>query len=335
MVFSRLRPGLCGLIWAIILLLSAIQAQAFAKLEKLTFSGMPVHETYPLLVIKEKNLLKDVAEKIEFIAWKNPDQLKALILGGQADFITLTTNVAQALYEKGVPLKLVQVSVSSNMWIMGRGPEHSGLGRIKGKKLALPFRGEMPEALFRLIAKGNGLDPDKDFTITYMASPLDAMQMLLLGRVDYAFLAEPAISLGLYKVKQSGQKTASMARVVDMQKAWQKSRPQGPAMFLGAMAATERVSGKKHVLERFNREYTRALTWCKAHPHEAALLVGKYFPMLKAEPLTEAISGLRHESVPAFKVQKDLELFLEMVMHELNPAKPFVRPGADFYWQGK
>ncbi len=52
----------------------------------------------------------DIAEKVEFILWTNPDQLRALALNGKVDFIALPTNVAANLYNRGAPLALLNVS---------------------------------------------------------------------------------------------------------------------------------------------------------------------------------------------------------------------------------
>ena len=38
-----------------------------------------------------------------------------------------------------------------------------------------------------------------DFKLQYVATPVDAMQMLILRRADHALLAEPAISIALRK----------------------------------------------------------------------------------------------------------------------------------------
>ena len=59
----------------------------------------------------------------------------------------------------------------------------------------------MPDVVFKQLAKKEGLDPQKDFELVYVATPVDAMQMLIMRRVDHALLAEPAISMALRKTK--------------------------------------------------------------------------------------------------------------------------------------
>ena len=43
------------------------------------------------------------------------------------------------------------------------------------------------------------MNPDKDVKLRYVATPMEAMQLLLMRRADNALLAEPAVSMGLRK----------------------------------------------------------------------------------------------------------------------------------------
>ncbi len=96
------------------------------------------------------------------------------------------------------------------------------LADFKGKEIVVPFREDMPDLVFKKLLKQQGLDPKKDFTLRYVSSPIDAMQMLILRRVDHALLAEPAISIALRK---TGSFPISLVapdlyRSVDLQDEW-------------------------------------------------------------------------------------------------------------------
>ena len=67
--------------------------------------------SHPIIHMAENKSLKDMGINIEFVLWKNPDELRALILNGDINFIALPTNVAANLYNKGVDIKLLNVSI--------------------------------------------------------------------------------------------------------------------------------------------------------------------------------------------------------------------------------
>ena len=67
--------------------------------------------SHPIIRMAQNKSLKDMGINIEFVLWKNPDELRALILNGDINFIALPTNVAANLYNKGVDIKLLNVSI--------------------------------------------------------------------------------------------------------------------------------------------------------------------------------------------------------------------------------
>ena len=93
------------------LLSFGINLMANQKVDKLVLSGPMATVSHPLFRMIETGALNDIAKKVEFKLWKNPDELRALTLKGGADFIAIPTNVGANLYNKGVNIKLLNVSV--------------------------------------------------------------------------------------------------------------------------------------------------------------------------------------------------------------------------------
>jgi NitT/TauT family transport system substrate-binding protein len=323
-----------GLIAIVMIVASACAAEE-TKLTSLTFSGPPANVTYPMLYIIEHNCMADIAEKVEFVPWNNPDQLRALIAGKQVDFVGIATNVAATLYNKKVPLKLIEVSFPSNLWIVSTDKRLASLIDLKGKEVAMPFRGGMPEILFTRIALKMGLDPKKDLKLRYVGCPMDAVQLLMLGRVRYAFLAEPSISMAVHKSRETAfkTKTFTLYHSVDMQKEWGKVYQKEPAIPSAGIAATARIATNDRVIKRFHEEYLKALQWCKAHPDKTGELAARYFPTLKPLPVADAIKTAHFRFLPAFEARKELEHFFS-VLNASNPAVIGGKlPDINFYWK--
>src|SRR5690606_20702084 len=89
---SRLRLRF-GARWAgafAVLLVGVLPFQATAQpavRERLVLAGPPAAVSFPLLHMVESGALADIAAKVEFTLWNNPDQLRALALDGKADFM--------------------------------------------------------------------------------------------------------------------------------------------------------------------------------------------------------------------------------------------------------
>ena len=294
----------------------------FAKDEnKIVVAGPFATVSHPIMHMIETDALKDLGKSIEFRLWNNPDELRALILNGNIDFIALPTNVAANLHNKNVNLKLLNVSVWGILGMISRDPNLKTLKDFKDKEIVIPFRADMPDIVFQELAKKSGLDPKKDFKIQYVASPVDAMQMLILRRVDHALLAEPAISIALRKTKSFPISVVApdLYRSVDLQKEWgelfqtKAKIPQAGIAYLGD------TKGKEKLINRFLAEYEKSLNWYKQNPKEAAALVVKTLPMLEELGLADSIEHVSFESIKAIEAKEDLEFFFNIL--EKSEAK--------------
>ena len=305
-----------------IILLVAIFASLNAndKVKKLVIAGPFASVSHPIIHMIESGALKDVAENVEFRLWKNPDELRAMSLKKDVDFIAIPTNVAANLHNRGVDIKLLNVSVWGILGLITRDKNLKSLKDFKGKEIVMPFRADMPDIVFEQIAKKQGLDPKKDFKLRYVSSPIDAMQMLIMRRVDHALLAEPAISIALRKTKSFPLKLVApdLYRSDMLEKDWgevyktEARIPEAGIAFLGD------TKGKETLIKRFLQEYEKSIAWYKKNPKEAAELVVKEIPMLEADGLADSIPRVQLKSVKAKDAQKDLEFFFD-VLKENNP----------------
>lgn len=290
----------------------------FAKDEnKIVVAGPFATVSHPIIHMIETDALKDLGKSIEFRLWNNPDELRALILNGNIDFIALPTNIAANLHNKNVNLKLLNVSVWGILGMISRDSNLKTLKDFKDKEIVIPFRADMPDIVFQELAKKSDLNPKKDFKIKYVASPVDAMQMLILRRVDHALLAEPAISIALRKTDSFPIKLVApdLYRSVDLQKEWgelfqtKAKIPQAGIAFLGD------TKGKEELINRFIREYEKSLFWYKQNSKEAANLVVKTLPMLEEQGLADSIEHVTFESVNANETIEDLEFFFSILQN--------------------
>lgn len=303
---------------AIISLVLSLNAGEFVKKERLILSGPMASVSHPLLHMIETNALSDIAQNVKFVMWKNPDELRALTLRGRTDYIAIPTNVAANLYNKGVDLKLLNVSVWGILGMVTRDKDKKTLADFKGCDIAMPFRADMPDIVFEEIVKKQGLDPKKDFNLKYVGSPIDAMQMLILRRVDHALLAEPAISMALRKTNSFPLKLIApdLYRSSELEKEWgEVFKIEGKIPEAGiAMIGKQ----DEYITKRFNEEYAKSLEWYRSHPKEAGELVAKYIPMLNADAVADSMSHVQLNNVTAKDAKEDLEFFLN-VFKSNNP----------------
>ncbi len=310
---------------------------SFAKpLDKITISGPMAVVTYPLLAMLENGKFAEIAKEVEVKIWQNPDQLRALIVGNGADFIAVPTNVAAMFYNKGINVRLLNVSVWGILHMVSRDENLKTLADFKGKEIAMPFKGDMPDIVFSELARKQGLDPDKDFIIRHVSNPMDAVQLLVLRRVDHALLAEPAVSMVLHKTQNHKLLkfvAPDLYRSVDLQQEWGKIFHTAPEIPQAGIAALASLQDKPELLAIFQKEYRQAITWCQQHPEETGKIVVKYIKGLKPVPVANAVGNTLLKFKTTTESKQELERFFS-VLAASNPKKIGGKlPDDSFYQQ--
>lgn len=308
------------------------QAQT-EKMEILTLLGPTAPVTLPMLQMVDQNLMSDVANQSQFQLWQSPDQLRAQVASGKSHFAAFPTYVAANLYNKGVKLKMLNVSVWSLLYVVSADTEVDALEDLKGQKVVVPWQGDMPDLVFRFLAQEKGIDPVKDIEVQYVSSPMEAAQLLVAGKVKHAILSEPAASTAILQAKQKG---VSLNRVVDLQKVWEDvtGRPS-KIPFAGIAVLPPILENNPNAVNDFVQAYKEATDWVIAHPQESGALAEKYIEGVKAPAVISSLQHSQLEVVPIAEVREDLEFFFT----QLSKLSPEIiggkLPDDDFYWQAE
>ena len=302
---------------------------------KLVLAGPFALVSYPLMRIADSGALKDVADQVEFTTWKNPDQLRALAIQQSADLVAMPSNVAANLYNRGVPLKLLDITTWGLLWMVSRDKGLKTLADFRGKEVVMPFRGDMPDILFNLLAQREGLVVGKDIKLRYVASPIDAMQLLITRRADHALLAEPAVSMGLRKTHSFPISVIApeLYRSVDLQQEWGRVLGRPPRIPQAGIAALQPVQGDAALLARFEQEHAKALAWCKANPEACGAMAARHVEMLTAEGVADAVRATRSTMtwVDAAQARPELEFFYQQLLDRQPGLVGGKLPPAAFY----
>jgi len=219
------------------------------------------------------------------------------------------------------------------LWLVSRDPNLTQISDLRGKEITVPYRGDMPDILFGLLAEHDGVDVRKDLKIRYVASPIDAMQLLLMRRTDHALLAEPAISMALRK---SGSMPLSLVapdlyRSIDMQQEWGRLLAREARIPQAGIALMASVKDDPAIAARIAHAYADSLAWCNANAEACGTLVAEKVQMLSAEAITDSLAHAQLDPVPAAEAQPAVEFFLEQLLKK-NPALIGGKlPAADFY----
>lgn len=252
-------------LFSALLLVSAFaQAQ-----EKFKVGYIRVMDDAQAMVAHEAGLYAKHGLDVELIEFSSGTDLIKAIVGGQLDTGVLGFTNAVAWASKGADLKVVGGAQQGYHSILVR--EQTGIADVaglKGHSLASQREGSTADAVLRgVMLKAAGLKPS-DVNIMGV-SPAVAVQSLVSGRVDAAFLFEP--------YDRIAQLVAPVKQVYEIGEVW-------PFPCMVVITSGDTLAKRKDAVWKSLDAQRDAISLLEQQPAEAAKLIADYFiaePTLK------------------------------------------------------
>jgi NitT/TauT family transport system substrate-binding protein len=271
--------------------------------------------------------LADIAEKTELIIFRDLDQLRTIVAGRRGDFVIMPSNVAAVFYNRGMDVQLLDISVWSALFIISADSTVGSIEALKGEKTAIPFKGGMPDILFRYISERRGVDIARDLEVFYTANPEHAARLLMAGEVDHALLPEPLATMVLLRGE------GRFHRVIDISTEWENVVGLGIRTPMAGTVALPSVQGNPEVIRRFQEQFKLAIAWILENPNEAGILAEEKLGF-KAKAVSKSLANITWDFVTARDARDDLEVFFA-IMYEFSPESIGGRlPDDGFYHEG-
>lgn len=286
--------------------------QAKAK-TPLTLWGPPAAPTVVLAQAVASGALKDLDANAAFKIWRTPDEMRAGLSSGTMQAVIVPTNVAANLYNRGLSVHLVNAMTRGLLYVVANA-EVKSLKDLAGKKVAVPFRNDMPDFIFRRLLARSGMKIGTDVHIDYAGTPPEAMQMLVAGRFDAALLSEPGATAAILRAKLG---LTHLTRAIDCQKEWAQAAGGNGFIPQAGLAVT------KAFIDRFGAPGLRtlqsalesAVEYVIANPLRASMTSASELGMM-SPIVAEAIPHSNLAALPALSIRSDLETFFSILSED-------------------
>ncbi len=284
-------------------------------LEQLVIKGPPAPPSILLAHVSRQERLTALVPEVQFDTWANPDQLRAEVTSNALHVTATPTNVAANLYRRGVPVRLLNVTVWGMLYVCAVDASITTWNDLQGARIVIPFRGDMPDLIFRYLARAHGLDVDRDLTPQYVSAPIEALQLLLAGQTQVAVLSEPGATAAQIRGQQEGM---TIHRALNLQEEWDAVTGRGPRIpQAGTLAVAALVDNYPDVVAAIQDGLYEAVDWSRQHPEQAAQL-GAPLLGLQEPIIAQSLPRMQLEMVPATTARDDLEFFFSR-LKELSP----------------
>lgn len=290
-------------------------AQA-APLDELVLYGPPAGPSIVLAQAVASGALAPLASKVEFKVWRNPDEMRAGLTSGTMGALVLPIQVAANLYNRGMKLKLLNIMTKGLVYIVSADTDIDDFSTLKGRKLAVPFRNDMPDLVLARLLNHYGMAPGTDLVIENTGSPIEAMQMLIAGRVDAVLAPEPACTAAIMMGRLAGK---DIRRVIDVQAVWSEATGEEPVLPQAGLALTDALAATSPGLgDRLQAVLETAAARVNADPQGAAKIAAPFLDL--PEPvLAASIPTSRLVAIRAGQVRQPIEAMLS-TLADSDPA---------------
>lgn len=306
-----------------------IRSASAAPLAELVLHGPPAGPSITLAHVAATGAMRHIADKVSFRAWRNPDEMRAGVTSETMGLVVAPIIAAANMYNRGLGVRLVNVMTNGLLHIVSADATLTTLPALRGKRVALPFRNDSPEHVFNRLIKHHGMEKDRDLMLDTTGTPIEAIQLLLAGRIDAALVPEPAASAAIVRGMAAGK---TIHRTLDVQAAWGQING-GDATLPQAGLAVTKAFAEKHadILAPVQAVLEKAVAEVNAAPARAAgnAAAGLELPF----PVIErsiAFSNLC--AIPARIARKSVESLFNLTA-EMDAALIGGKlPDEGFYW---
>lgn len=195
-----------------------------------------------------------------------PDQITAEVIKGNFEVAALPVNLASVLYNKtGGKLLVAAVNTLGVLYVLENGDTIHSIEDLKGKTVYATGQAATPEYTLRHILEKNGIDPDKDLTIEYLAEHAELATKMTSGDVVLGMLPEPNVTSVLLNNKD-------VRIALNLTEEWKKV---SETELVQGCIVVSRTFAEEHPgqLADFLREYADSVAYVKENTDEAAALI--------------------------------------------------------------
>ncbi len=282
-----------------------------------------------LVDLMQKQAEGKAANNYTFNVVNAPDQAVAAISNGSADIAAVPTNLASTLYKKtGGKVQVLALNTNGVLHILSNGVEITSVADLKGQTIYTQGQGANPEYILRYVLEKNGIDPDKDVKIEFVADNDALAAAMLNGTAKVAMVPEPKASAVMMQNKD-------IQRVLNMTEEWDKVSADDNTLVMGCVIARkEFVEQNLEAVKKFLEEYKVSIEAVKADVETAAALCETYNIIPKAALAKLAIPNCGLTFKDRALMRHQLEGYLN-ILFGYNPAAIGGQiPAEDFYYVG-
>ena len=245
-----------------------------APVPGLSVLGAPNASTIVMVRLLQTAAWQLAAPGTQFRLWRDTDELRAGIAGGETRLFTTPSHVPALFAARGVPVRLLSIISMGHLYVVSDDKSVTKLADLRGRKVTNFFQNDMPDLIFRALLRHAGMEPGRDIDIEYVGTPMEAAQMAIAGRTGTVVLSEPPATMAITMAQQAGagQAGRTLYRAISLQEEWGRAFGQPRIPMAGVALHQSLIDDSPELLALLRAGLPDAANWVLANPDAAAAL---------------------------------------------------------------
>ena len=268
------------------------------------------------------------ANEYEFTVSSVPQDIGTQLASGNLDIAAVPTNLASSLYQKTAgKVQLLAVNTLGVLYMLDNGNGITSVEDLRGKTIYSTGEGANPEYILRYVLSKNGIDPDKDVTIEFLAENTELVAKMVKGDITLAMVPEPNVSA----ITSQNQ---AVKVALSMNTEWEAVAGANNKLMMGCVAVrAEFAEANKATVDAFLAEYKTSIE--KAADVEATAALCESYGIIPKAPLAKkAIPNCQLTFVSGADMKAQIAGYYQ-VLFDANPkAIGGKLPDDAFYYAG-
>ena len=246
------------------------------------------------------------------------------LINGDADIAAIPTNGASIAYNKTQgKVKVLAVNTLGCLYVIGK-TEVTSLADLDGKTVYAPAQN--PTFIFKYLCEQNNVNVAVD---NQYSAPADLVAAVAAGKVDYAVLPEPMITVA--KAKNADLKVS-----LDLTAEWNKLDGKQDTLVQGCVVVrTEFLEAHPEAVANFLSAYEASVNYVNTNTEEAADLIVKHGIFAQAPVAKKAIPKCNIHFVAGNDMKTAMNTYLTILSGINASAIGGKVPDDAFYYLGK
>lgn len=278
--------------------------------------------------LMEADTAGTAANEYEFTVSSVPSDIGNLLASGSLDIAAVPTNLAAALYQKTEgKVQLLAVNTLGVLYMLDNGNGIDSIDDLKGKTIYSTGEGANPEYILRYVLEKNGIDPDEDVTIEFLAENTELVAKMVSGDIKLAMVPEPNVS----SITAQNQ---DVKVALSMNDAWEAVADENSKLMMGCVAVRKDfLDNNKEAVDAFLAEYKTSIE-STSDVEATATLCETYGIIPKAAIAKKAIPNCQLTFVSGADMKAQIAGYYQ-VLFDANPTAIGGKlPDDAFYYVG-